>query len=87
MKNDKITVENFSADNRDRRIGNSLYRICNTDGVNGKGKWYIHEAYNDGQEWCRNNNFYSDSLEETIARINSFTKEKEVIALRFECKR
>lgn len=79
----KITIENFSTNNRDRKIGNSLYRICNTDGTNGKGKWYIHEAYNDGQEWCRSNNYYSDSLEETIARINSFTKEKEVIALRF----
>lgn len=83
MKNEKITIEIFSQNNRDRKIGNSLYRICNTDGANGKGKWYIHEAYNDGQEWVCSNNYYSNSLEETIDRINSFTKEKEVIALRF----
>lgn len=82
MKNDKITIENFSANNRDRKIGNSLYRICNIDGVNGKGKWYIHEIYNDGKEWAHSNNFYSDSLEEVINKINSFTKEKEVIDFR-----
>lgn len=83
MANDKITMENFNEYNRDRKIGNSLYRICNTDGANGKGKWYIHEAYNDGTEWVRSNNYYSDSLDETIDRINSFTEEKEVVALRF----
>ena len=83
MGNNKITLENFDEYNRDRKIGNSLYRICNTDGMNGNGKWYIHEAYNDGSEWVRSNNYYSDSLKETIDRINSFTEEKEVVALRF----
>ena len=83
MGNNKIILENFNEYNRDRKIGNSLYRICNTDGINCKGKWYIHEAYNDGSEWVRSNSYYSDSLKETIDRINSFTAEKEVVALRF----
>ena len=77
--NKKITIDNFSEQNRDRRIGNSLYRICRNE----KGLWYIHECYNDGIEWSRSNNCYSDSLEEVIKKINSFTQEKEVISLRF----
>lgn len=76
-----ITLENFNEYNRDRKIGNSLYRICNTNGD--KGKWYIHECFNDGDEWCRANYFYLDSLQEVIDKLNSFTKEKEVISLRF----
>ena len=39
----KITLENFSQHNRDRKIGNSLYRICR--GKDDSGKWYIHETY------------------------------------------
>lgn len=74
----KITIENFSEQNRDRHIGNSLYRICKND----KGFWYIHECYNDGNEWSRSNNFYNKNLAEVIEKINSFTKEKEVISLR-----
>lgn len=76
-----ITLENFSEYNRDRKIGNSQYRICNTD--RDKGKWYIHENFNDGDEWCRANYFYTDSLQAVIDKLNSFTKEKEVISLKF----
>ena len=45
-----ITLENFNENNRDRRIGNSIYRICNTDTKSATGKWYIHETYNNGSE-------------------------------------
>lgn len=76
-----ITLENFNEFNRDRKIGNSQYRICNKD--RDKGKWYIHESFNDGDEWSRANYFYTDSLQEVIDKLNSFTKEKEVISLRF----
>lgn len=78
-----ITMENFGEYNRDRKIGNSLYRICNTKTV-GKGKWYILEVYNDGTEWATNKAFYCDKLQEVIDKINSFTKEKEIISLKFK---
>jgi len=78
-KTDKITLANFGEHNRDRKIGNSLYRICRND----SGKWYIHETYNDGAGWARNNAYYSDDLQAVIDRINSFTTEKEVVSLRF----
>ena len=83
MENNKISLENFNEYNRDRKIGNSLYRICNTDSLNGKGKWYIHETYNDGSEWTCNNAYNTESLEKIIDKLNSFTREKEVVALRF----
>lgn len=82
LNEEKITIENFSEDNRDRHIGNSLYRICNTDVRSGKGKWYIHECFNDGSVWCRANYFLDDDLQNVIDKINSFTKEKEVISAR-----
>lgn len=82
LSEEKITLENFSSDNRDRHIGNSLYRICNTNAKTGKGKWYIHEGFNDGTEWCRANYFCNDDLQTVIDKINSFTKEKEVISAR-----
>ena len=76
-----ITIGDFSEHNRDRIIGKSLYRICRTEDE--YKKWYIHETYNDGIEWACNNAFYSYDLQETINKINSFTKEREVVSLRF----
>ena len=78
-----ITLENFNENNRERRIGNSLYRICNTDTKNTTGKWYINETYNDGSDWCRHNYYFSDNLSEVIDKINSFTKEKEIVSFVF----
>lgn len=79
-----ITLENFSAENRDRHIGNSLYRICNTDTRNGSGKWYIHEFYNDGSTWSSaSDDFVSDNLRLVIERINGFTKEMEIVSVSF----
>ena len=76
-----ITLQNFSANNRDRKIGNSLYRICREN--DDKGKWYIHEIYHDAREWVGNNAHYSNELKEVIEQLKSFTKEKEVVSLRF----
>lgn len=80
---EKITMENFSEWNRDRIIGHSQYRICR----NKDGYWYIQESFNNvydgGNEWCVSNNFYTKELKELIEKINSFTKEKEVISLKF----
>jgi hypothetical protein len=73
---DKITLDTFSEHNRDRHIGNSLYRICRNEDT---GKWYIHERYNDGTYWGISNGYFSESLEDVINKINSFTVEKEVI--------
>ena len=78
-----ITLENFGEFKRERLIGHSQYRICNTEPEKGTGKWYIHESFNNGKEWVANNGYYSDSLQEVIEKINSFGKEKEVISLRF----
>ncbi len=78
-----ITLENFGPHNRDRKIGNSLYRICNTEPEKGTGKWYIHESYNDGSEWSRCKAFYNNDLQTVIDKINGFTKEKEIVSLRF----
>lgn len=72
-----ITIENFGEHNRDRHIGNSLYRICKSD----KGQWYIHETYSDKNEWSGYNHYYSDDLQFVIDKLNSFTKEKELISI------
>lgn len=79
--NNIITMENFGEHNRDRKICNSLYRICRTE--DNRGKWYIHETYNDGSEWACNNAYHNEDLQTVIDKINSFTKEKEVVSLRF----
>lgn len=76
-----LTLENFDIHNRDRKIGNSLYRICRNEDSN---KWYIHETFNDGSEWVCNNDYYHDDLRVVIDIINGFTKEKEVVSLRFK---
>lgn len=80
MKNEKITLENFSEENRTRRIGNRQYRICRNE----KGVWYIAECYNDGIEWSRCHGFYSEDLEKVIDRFNSINEEKQVITERRE---
>ncbi len=74
-----LTMETFSEENRDRRIGHSLYRICRTRRK--PYRWYIHEGYNDIENghWARSNGFFTESLQEAIDKINSFTKEKQVI--------
>jgi hypothetical protein len=77
--NDKITLENFSSTNRTRFIGNSLYRICRADDE--VGNWYIHETYNSGGTFAGRNAYYSSDLTSVIERLNSFTKEREVIDL------
>lgn len=80
-----ITLESFSAENRDRCIGNSLYRICNTEPKNGNGKWYIYEFYNDGSIWSgASDDFISNDLQAVIDRINSFKKEREIVSIVFE---
>jgi len=75
-----ITLKDFGPSNRDKRIGNSLYRICRQS--DDSGKWYIHETYNDGKGWSVNNGYHSTDLKFVIDKINSFTKEREVVSLR-----
>lgn len=77
----QLTIEEFSPTNRDKKIGNSLYRISRE--YEDHGKWYIHETYNDKHTWVGNNAFYNDSLQFVIDKLNSLTKEKEVVSLRF----
>lgn len=74
-----ITPETFSEENRDRRIGNSTYRICRQQ--HGKKRWYIREGFNDLEKghWAQGHGFFTDSLQEAIDTINGFTREREVI--------
>lgn len=73
-----ITLSNFSPANRDRHIGNSLYRIC----LNDKGFWYIIERYSDKNTWASRTAFYTKELKDVIDKLNSFTEEKEIIDMR-----
>lgn len=75
-----ITLENFSEHNRDKIIGNSLYRICRD---NKTKKWYIHETYNNKHTWVGNNEYHNDSLEFVIDKLNKINKEKEIVSIRF----
>ena len=77
-----LTLENFSPMNRTKTIGNSMYRISNTEPNNGTGKWYIHETYNDGTEWSGNNAHHNSDLQTVIDIFNGITKEKEVVSLK-----
>jgi hypothetical protein len=79
MTAEKISIHNFGPDNRSRQIGNSLYRICNTEPEKGRGKWYIHEQYNDSNEFSGKNSGCSSDLGAVIEELNSFTHEKEII--------
>ena len=78
-----LTIKEFSPVNRDKKIGNSLYRICQSDK---SGKWYIHETYNynNGSTWASSNAYYDDDLQVVIDKFNSITKEKEIVSLRFD---
>jgi len=77
-----LTLENFSPMNRTKTIGNSMYRISNTEPTNGTGKWYIHETYNDGTDWNGNNAHHNSDLQTVIDIFNGITKEKEVVSLK-----
>lgn len=68
--------------NRTKTIGNSMYRISNTDPANGTGRWYIHETYNNGVEWSGNNAHFYDDLKAVIDIFNKITKEKEVVSMK-----
>ena len=69
-----ITLETFSESNRDRVIGNSLYRII----MNSRCKWQVFEIFNDGKAFTLSySNEAFDELEEAINFVNSIQKERE----------
>lgn len=82
MKKDKITLDNFSPTNRTKNIGYSMYRICNTDGKDGKGDWYIHETYNNGTEWSGYNYYHNADLKTVLDIFNGLSLEKEIVSLK-----
>ncbi|MCM1234490.1 MAG: hypothetical protein NC489_30690 [Ruminococcus flavefaciens] len=71
-----ITLENFGPDNRERRIGNSLYRICLDDKTK---EWYITEYYHSVMSSSTGRGFYSYDLGKVIAALNGFIKECEIV--------
>lgn len=69
-----ITVENFSPTNREKVIGDSLYRICQFDYV---GTWYIFELYTTtGGAFARAQSDARHDLEGVIDAFNSITTER-----------
>jgi hypothetical protein len=73
-----INLENFSEINRDKTIGNSLYRICRDRYTK---FWYIFEIFNDGKNYSMAHDDYSDkNLADIINRFNNIKSEKEIIS-------
>ena len=77
-----VNTKDFSPMNRTKIIGNSMYRICNTDPINGKGEWYIHETFNNGSEWSGYNAHHSDDLGKVIDIFNGISEEKVIVSLK-----
>lgn len=71
----EITMENFSPENRDRIIGNSLYRVCRNE----RGLWYISEHYSTFDTWAWRHGYFSRDLKKVLAKLNSFRKELEIV--------
>lgn len=72
----KITLENFGSNNRERQIGNSLYRVC----IDSQTKqWYLFEIYHDGSSFACAKSFYTYDLGELLKTLDSFSGEREVI--------
>lgn len=72
----KITLENFGLDNRERQIGNSLYRVC----IDSQTKqWYLFEIYNDGSRFAYAKSFYTYDLGKLLEILDGFSGEREVI--------
>lgn len=71
-----ITLETFSENNRDRVIGNSLYRIIPNPK---RRKWQVFEIYSNNSSYAQ---AYSDEtfdeLKEVIDYLNSLSKEREL---------
>jgi hypothetical protein len=74
-----MTINEFAPHNRDKRIGNSLYRICQNSETK---KWYILEMYSDKNSWVDYKAHFKDSLIEVIDIFNKISKEKEIVILR-----
>lgn len=75
----EITLENFGPNNRERIIGNSMYRICRAE--DDSGNWYIFELYNYETSFAMAKAYFSDDLAATINRLNSFKREMEIIMM------
>lgn len=72
----KITLENFGPDNRERRIGHSLYRVC----IDSQTKqWYLFEIYHDGSSFAYAKSFYTYDLGKLLETLNNFSGERAVI--------
>lgn len=72
-----LTMETFSPENREKRIGDSLYRICRES--EHPFKWYIAEHINTPDTWSQARGCFRDSLEDVIKEFNSISEEKELV--------
>lgn len=72
----KITLENFGSGNRERQIGNSLYRVC----IDSRTKqWYLFEIYSDESGFAYAKSFHTYDLGKLLEILDSFSREREVI--------
>ena len=69
---DKITIENFSKDNRTKIIGNTMYRICKNEDSD---IWYIYKQHNDGANFSQTKLQYNKDLQTVIDVFNNIDGE------------
>lgn len=72
----KITLENFSPNNREKTVGNSLYRVCIDSSTK---KWYLFEFYSDGVNFAYAKGFFTYDLGKLLELLDGFTREREVL--------
>ena len=66
-----VTLENFSDQCRTRKIGDSVYSICQND----NGNWYIMERWNDGAGFSQGRSNSSEDLGEILFIFNHLDRE------------
>lgn len=70
-----LKIEDFSENNRSKRIGDSLYIICQSQESQ---KFYIHERISNGEEFVTARGFFGD-LESVIKKFNEIKQPREII--------
>ena len=68
----KITMENFSNENRTKFIGATMYRICKNHDTK---IWYIYKQYNDKESFSQTKIHHNENLQIVIDIFNSINEE------------
>ena len=62
-----------------KKIGNSTYKISNTKKDPEKGKWYVHEFYNNGNRMLSGNTVHFNAIQTALGVFDNITKEMEIV--------